>query len=338
MVDLTTEWMGLRLRSPVVVGASPLCDTGVAARRFVDAGAGAVVMHSLFEEQLIADQVAAHRFFDTNVDTNAEARSFLADTDVFAVGAGPTLDRIATLTETLDVPVIGSLNGVTPGGWTGYARQLQEAGSAAIELNLYDVATDVAETGEEIEQRQLRVVADVIAAVTVPVSVKLSPFYASVPGFVARLAEAGASGVVMFNRFYQPDIDLETLDIDRRLAPSTSAELPLRLHALAILHGRTGLSLASSGGVHEGTDAAKAILCGADVVQVVSALLHDGPGQLARIHRELTAWLDDHGYRTLDEVRGATALDNVANPHELERLNYAHLLQSWQPRTPRSTP
>ncbi len=332
MVDLTTEWLGLTLRSPLVVGASPLCDTGGAAQRFVDAGAGAVVVHSLFEEQLVADQIAAHRFFDNNVDTNAEARSFLAETDVFAVGATPTLERIAALADTLDVPVIGSLNGVTPGGWTGYARQLQDAGAAAVELNLYDVATDIAETGEQIEQRQLEVVADVVAAVTVPVSVKLSPFYASVPSFATRLAAVGAMGVVLFNRFYQPDIDLDTLDIDRRLVPSTSAELPLRLHALAILHGRTGLSLASSGGVHHGTDAAKAVLCGADVVQMVSALLDDGPAQLGRICAELTVWLDNHGYRNLAEACGATALDNVANPHELERLNYAHLLQSWQPR------
>ncbi len=333
MVDLTTDWLGLTLRSPLVVGASPLCDSAAAARRFVDAGAGAVVMHSLFEEQLVADQLAAHRFFDSYVDTNAEARSFLADTDVFAVGATPTLDRITALTDAIDIPVIGSLNGVTPGGWTGYARQLQDAGAAAIELNLYDVATDIAETGNQIEQRQLQVVTDVVAAVTVPVSVKLSPFYASVPSFVARLADAGAAGVVMFNRYYQPDIDLDALDIDRRLVPSTPAELPLRLHALAILHGRTQLSLASSGGVHHGTDAAKAILCGADAVQMVSALLADGPAQLARIHAELTGWLDDHGYSNLAEARGATALDNVANPHELERLNYAHLLQSWQPRT-----
>ena len=332
MVDLTTEWLGLSLRSPLVVGASPLCDTAAAARRFVEAGAGAVVMHSLFEEQLIADQLAAHRFFDSNVDTNAEARSFLADTDVFAVGATPTLDRITALTDTLDVPVVGSLNGVTPGGWTGYARQIQDAGAAAIELNLYDVATDITETGDQIEKRQLRVVADVVAAVTVPVSVKLSPFYASVPAFVARLASAGASGVVMFNRYYQPDIDLDTLDIDRRLVPSTAAELPLRLHSLAILHGRTGLSLAASGGVHHGTDAAKAILCGADAVQMVSALLGDGPAQLGRVRAELVDWLDGHGYETLAEARGATALDNVANPHELERLNYSHMLQSWQPR------
>ena len=338
MVDLTCHWLGLTLRSPLVIGASPLCDAGVAAGRFVEAGAGAVVMHSLFEEQLIADQVAAHRFFDSHVDTNAEARSFLPETDVFAVGADPTLNRIRVLADTLDVPVVASLNGVTPGGWTGYARQLADAGAAAIELNLYDVATDLGETGEEIERRQLRVVSDVVRAVEVPVSVKLSPFYASVPNFVARLAGEGAVGVVVFNRFYQPDIDLDTLDIDRHLALSTPTELPLRLHALAILHGRTELSLACSGGVHSGADAAKAILCGADVVQMVSALLIGGPDRLHGIHTELSGWLDTNGYRTLAEAHGATALDNVANPHELERLNYAHLLHSWQPTSDQSMP
>ncbi len=336
MVDLECDWMGLRLRSPLIVGASPLCSTPSAARRFVDAGAGAVVMASLFEEQLIADQVAAHRFFDSYIDTNAEARSFLPETDVFSVASTPTLNLVTTLASELDVPVIASLNGVTPGGWTGYAEQLQEAGAAAIELNLYDIATDLSETGEHIELRQLHVVREVVAATRVPVSVKLSPFYASVPSFVARLAEAGAAGVVMFNRFYQPDVDLETLDIDRHLHRSTSAELPLRLHALAIVHGRTNLSLASSGGVHLGTDAAKAILCGADAVQLVSALLEDGPRQLQRIHSELTEWLDLRGYQNLDEARGATALDNVANPHEFERLNYMHMLQSWHPRKPRT--
>ena len=332
MVDLGTDWLGLRLRSPLVVGASPLCDSTEGAVRLVEAGAGAVVLHSLFEEQLVSDQLAAHRFFDSYVDTNAEARSFLADTDVFGVGAEPTVAQIRRLKDAVDVPVVASLNGDTPGGWTGFASELAGAGADAIELNLYDVATDLSERGADIEERQLEVVRQVVAAVSVPVSVKLSPFYASVPSFVARLADAGASGVVLFNRFYQPDIDLETLDVDRTLHRSTSAELPLRLHALAILHGRTGLSLASSGGVHAGTDAAKAILCGADAVQMVSALLVDPPGQLRRIGDELTDWLDSMGYVTVDEARGATALDNVADPRGWERLNYARVLQGWQQR------
>lgn len=334
MVDLSCRWLGLSLRSPLVVGASPLCTTVADARAFVDAGAGAVVLPSLFEEQLIEDQLAAHHFLDAHTDTDAEARTFLSDTDVFSVTEQPLLRRVSVLAESLDVPVIASLNGATPGGWTDFARQLEEAGAAAIELNLYDVATDPTVTGAQIEDQQLTVVADVVAAVRVPVSVKLSPFYASVPSFARHLAGAGAAGVVVFNRFYQPDIDLETLDADTHLHLSTPAELPLRLHALAALHGRVGLSLASSGGVHTGTDAAKAVLCGADAVQVVSALLAGGPPKLAEILRDLAAWLDEQGYADLEEARGATSLDNVANPHRWERLNYASVLHGWHGRVP----
>jgi dihydroorotate dehydrogenase (fumarate) len=336
MADLTTEWLGLTLRSPLVVGASPLTDHIDAACRLVEAGAGAIVLPSLFEEQLVNEQLAAHRFLDNYVDTNAEARSVLADTNVFALGAEPTVAHLRRLKAAVDVPVIASLNGTTPGGWTGYARDLQDAGTDAIELNLYEIATRLDVTSDEVESRQLDVVAAVVAAVQIPVSVKLSPFYASVPAMVARLDAAGASGVVVFNRFYQPDIDLETLDVDRTLVPSTPAELPLRLHALALLHSRTGLSLAVSGGVHHGTDAVKAILCGAHAVQMVSALLWpssgDAPTTLHRIHRELLEWLDQHGYQSVAEARGATALDNVADPAALERVNYARVLHGWEPR------
>lgn len=335
MVDLSCVWLGLSLPSPLVVGASPLCPSVDVAQEYVDAGAGAIVMPSLFEEQLIADQLAAHHYFDSHVDTDAEARSFLSDTDVFAVTAEPLLRRLGRLADALDVPVIGSLNGATPGGWVSFAQELADAGAAAIELNLYDIATDPQRSGEHIEHDQLQVVAGVAGVVPVPVSVKISPFYASVPNFVARLEDAGASGVVVFNRYFQPDIDLETLDADRTLHLSTSAELPLRLHALAAMHRQVTVSLASSGGVHHGTDAAKAILCGAHAVQLVSALLEDGPAALARIHGELVAWLDEKGYLHLDEARGATSLDNVANPHEWERLNYAHMLQGWHGRVPR---
>ncbi len=329
MVELGCDWLGLRLANPFVVGASPLCDSADDAVALVDVGASAVVVHSLFEEQLIADQVSANRYLDSMIDTNAEAPSFLPETDVFSGSANPMLRHVRRLTEVLDVPVVASLNGVTPGGWTGYARELAGAGAAAIELNLYDVATDLDETGEDIEERQLSVVADVVGVVDVPVSVKLSPFYASVPNFVTRLEAVGAAGVVLFNRFYQPDLDLETLDIARHLVLSTPAELPMRLHAMAILHGRTQLSLAVSGGVHSGTDAAKAILSGADAVQLVSVLLKGGPSELARIVDELAGWMDAQGYRNLDEAKGATAMGNVANPHELQRLNYAQLLHSW---------
>lgn len=334
MVDLSTSWLGLDLRSPLVVGASPLSDTVAHAALLVEAGAGAIVLPSLYEEQLVADQMAAHHFFDSHVDADAEARSFLADTEVFAVTAEPMLRRLSALVDALDVPVIGSLNGVTPGGWTDFAKDLEGAGASAIELNLYNIATSVSESGAQIEQRQLAVVAAVVDAVDVPVSVKLSSNYASVPHFVACLAQAGAAGVVLFNRYYQPDIDLDTLEADRRLHLSTSAELPVRLHALGALHHRVDLSLASSGGVHSGEDAAKAILCGAHAVQMVSALLVDGPHAMRRIERELRGWLDEKGYADLAEARGATSLENLPNPQEWERLNYAHLLQGWHGKVP----
>jgi dihydroorotate dehydrogenase (fumarate) len=332
MVDLSTDWLGLPLRSPLVVGASPLTHSPEDARRLVDAGAGAVVLPSVFEEELVADQLAAHHYVDAHVDIDAEARSFLPGIDVSVGGPTRTLRHLEALRTAIDVPVVASLNGVTPGGWTDLAGQLVGAGADALELNLYEPPGTVDESSAAIEDRQLDVVAAVTdAAGAVPVAVKLSPYYAGLPAFAARLAGLGASGVVVFNRFYQPDIDLDALDVDRQLVLSTSAELPQRLHALAVLHGRVAMSLAATGGVHTGLDAAKAIVCGASAVQIVSALLTGGTTALARIHRELAEWLDAKGYRTIGEACGAMALDNVADPASWERLNYVRLLQSWRP-------
>lgn len=329
MADLTTTWLGLELRSPFIVGASPLADDIAGLRDYVAAGAGAVVLRSVFEEQIVAEQLAVHHFMDSLMDNDAEARSFLPDSGTFPVGAEPALDHLQRVRAAVDVPVLASLNGVTPGGWTDIAHQLATAGADAIELNLYDLATDLDETSADIEDRQLQVVASVVATVEVPVTVKLSPFYSALPNFVRRLEHAGAAGVAVFNRFYQPDVDPDTLDLDRHLKLSTSAELPLRLHALALLHGRVGVSLAATGGVHSGRDAAKAILCGASAVQVVSALLERGPGHLSHMHHELDTWLDEMGYRGVGDACGAMALDKVGNPHAFERINYTRLLDGW---------
>lgn len=331
MADLTTGWLGLELASPYIVGASPLADDLDGLRGLVEAGAGAVVLRSVFEEQIVAEQLAVHRFIDSRIDHDAEARSFLPDSATFPVGAEPTIAYLRRVRAAVDVPVVASLNGVTPGGWTDIARQLAGGGADAIELNLYDLATDLDETSADIEDRQLRVAASVVAAVDVPVNVKLSPFYTALPNFVRRLEHAGVTGVAVFNRFYQPDVDPDTLDLDRHLQLSTPAELPLRLHALALLHGRVGASLAVTGGVHSGRDAAKAILCGASGVQVVSALLAGGPGHLSRMHHELAAWLDEMGYAGVVDACGAMALGNVADPHAFERVNYARLLEGWRP-------
>ncbi len=335
MVDLTTRWLGLELSSPLVVGASPIADDVAGLAAYVEAGAGAIVLRSVFEEQIVSEQLAAHQFLDNFVDMDAEARSFLPDSSVYSLGVEPALKRLERVRAAVAVPVIASLNGVTPGGWTDVAQQMEASGADAIELNLYEVITDLDETSAAVEDRQVQVVASVVAEVDIPVSVKLSPFYTALPAFVTRLEAAGARGVVLFNRFYQPGIDLDTLDVERHLHLSTSTELPLRLHALALLHGRVGLSLAATGGVHHGHDAAKAILCGADAVQTVSALLASGPkgpDRLAQIHAELRGWLDEQGYLNLQEACGATALHNVADPHGWERLNYTKLLQGWTPR------
>jgi dihydroorotate dehydrogenase (fumarate) len=332
MTDLATTWLGLSLSSPVVVGASPLSDDLGALQECIEGGAGAVVMRSLFEEQLVTEQLALHRHLDAYLDMDAETRTLVSDSQMFPIGAESYLARLRALRQALGVPVIASLNGTTPGGWIDLARDVAGAGAAAIELNLYDLATSPDETGGALEQRQLEVVRAVTRSVSVPVSVKLSPFYSSLPAFVRELERAGARGVVLFNRFYQPDVDIDALELSRDVRLSSNEELPLRLHALATLYGRTGLELAASGGVHLGDDAAKAVLCGAIVVQVVSAVLRDGATAIGAIVAGLRARLERMGYQKVDEARGVLSLQTAPNPHAWERLNYARLLQGWQPR------
>lgn len=334
MVDLTTNWAGLRLSSPLVVGASPLTDDLEALQLCVRGGAGAVVMRSLFEEQIVAEQLGAHRWIDSHVDMNAEARTFFPESDVFGLGSGPYLARLRTLREQLSVPVIASLNGVTPGGWVELARDLERAGAAALELNLYDIATSMSDSAADVEARQLLLVESVVRTLQIPVIVKLAPFYSSLPDFVRKVEQAGALGIVVFNRFYQPDIDLDALDVSREIRLSTNSELPLRLHACALLSERTSLQLGVSGGIHSGDDAAKAILSGAHCVQVVSALLEQGPRRLEGIHSELQRRLSSLGYASLEQARGVLSLNRAPDPHAWERLNYARLLKGWEPRPP----
>jgi dihydroorotate dehydrogenase (fumarate) len=329
MIDFSTKWLGLDLPSPLVVGASPLADDLEMAEALVAAGAGAIVMHSLFEEQITAEQMAAHHYLDSWIDFNAEARSFLPDSEVFSLGAEPYLDYLTQLRKRVDVPILASLNGVTPGGWISIAKQMEDAGASALELNLYEVVTRTELESSSLEARQLKTVESVVKSVTIPVSVKLSPFYSSLPSFTYKLAQLGVKGVVVFNRFYQPDINLETFEVDRTLHLSTPQELPLRLHALAVLFGQNSLSLAASGGVHSGRDVAKAIVCGADVVQMVSALLGDGPRKLATVAVELQTWLSEQGYKSLKEARGVMSFHQAPDPAAWERVNYFRMLQGW---------
>lgn len=329
MVDLHTRWLGMDLASPLVVGASPITDDVDTARRVVDAGAGALVLRSVFEEEILAEQLAFHHHVDRYADFDAEASSFIPDLVGPADPLSPVLSHLERVASAVGVPVLASLNGVSPGGWVSFARRLVDAGAAAIELNLYDVPSRLDEPGSVVEARQLEIVRAVVLAAGVPVTAKLSPFYSSLPAFVAALQEAGAAGAVLFNRFFQPDLDLDQMTVELTLSRSSTAELPLRLHGLALLHGRVALDLAATGGVHRGTDVAKAIACGAHVVQVVSGLLDDPAAGVARMLGELSRWLDDHRFVGPDALRGLAALDRVTDPSAWERLNYSRMLDSW---------
>jgi dihydroorotate dehydrogenase (fumarate) len=338
MADLTITWLGLQLKSPLVVAACPIAQDPAAAQQAVAAGAGAIVMHSLFEEQLAEEQMAVHRLVDCQMDLNAEASSFMPQAAAFSLDGEAYLAELAALRVAVNVPVIASLNGATPGGWTRYAKRLADAGADALELNLYDIATDALDGADEVERRQLALVETVVSAVSIPVAVKLSPFYTALPAFVRRLETAGARGVTVFNRLYEPQVDIETLEIRRQLELSTAAELPQRLHALAVLSTTCDLSLACSGGVHDGAHAAQAIACGAHVVQVASALLAHGPGRLAVLTDELQSWLDAHGYGRAADLRGVLNLNRSPDPAAWTRLNYIRTLDGWRSDPRRRTP
>lgn len=330
MPDLSTRWMGLSLRSPVIAGAGPLSQDPDAARQAVAAGAGAIVMHSLFEEQLAEEQVAAHLMIDALADHDAEAGGFLP-AGAFSMDGEGYLAELAALKRAVDVPVVASLNGISAGGWTHYAGRLAAAGADALELNLYDIATDPAEDAAAVEARQIGLVAAVVRAVTIPVTVKLAPAYTALPAFAARLLEAGARGVTVFNRLFDPRVDLDALEVKRHLELSTPAELPSRLHALAILSARVpGLDLACSGGIHAGQHCAQAIACGARVVQVTSATLAHGPDRIATIRDGLAHALDAGGYRSADALRGILNLDRAPDPKAWTRLNYVRTLDGWR--------
>ncbi len=331
--ELSVDWLGLTLRSPLVVAACPISQHPDAAAIAADAGAGAIVMHSLFEEQLIEEQMSVHRFMDSHADIHPEAGSYLPDVRAQALDSAGYLAELVALTRRLDIPVVASLNGTTPGGWTRYAAQLADAGASALELNLYDVATGTRESGADVESRQLELIASVVASIAIPVAVKLTPFYASLPAFVQRLAAVGVRGVTVFNRFFEPSVDLETLEVRRTLVASTPADLPLRLHALALLSGQPGLSLACSGGVHSGEDAARALLCGADVVQVASCLMAHGPAFIGQLRQQLLAWLTVKGYTSASDARGVLNFARIPDPTVWTRMNYLRTLEGWRDQT-----
>ncbi len=328
-MDLSTTYLGLRLPHPLIAGACPLTDDLDTVRRLEDAGASAVMMTSLFEEQVRRDQMGSTKYFDAPGESFAEALSYFPTSQVMALGPESYLERLRRTRSAVGVPVIASLNGATPGGWLEYARLMEEAGAHALELNLYVVPTDPRDDAAAVEARAVETVREVRRAVRIPLAVKLSPFYSSLPAFVGRLVEAGADGVVLFNRFYQADIDPDGLDVVRTLHLSDSTDLLLRLRFIAIVFGRTRMSIGATGGVHSGLDAVKAVMAGATGVQMASALLKNGPDHLARVRAELAAWFEDHEYASLSQAVGSMSLARCPDPSAYERANYVQILQSW---------
>lgn len=329
-MNLKTQYLGLELSSPFVIGASPLGDDIDMARRLEDSGASAIVMHSLFEEQLTSESSAIASFTEALEESNPEALSYFPESADYSLGPEDYLNHIALLKSRLSIPVIASLNGRTPGGWVGHAKLMEEAGADAIELNIYEVPTDMDESGAEIDARVLEVVAGIREKLTIPLAVKLAPFYSSLPHLAKSIQLAGANGIVLFNRFYQPDLDIENLNVEPKIFLSTSSEILLRLRWMAVLYGKTPLSLSLSGGVHRVHDAIKGIMAGADTLQLVSLLLRHGPQAMAALVKDFTEWMKEHDYNDISEMRGCLSHRNSPDPAAFERANYLRVLQLWK--------
>jgi dihydroorotate dehydrogenase (fumarate) len=330
-MDLSTTYLGFKLAHPLMAGASPLVDDMGTVKRLEDAGASAIVMHSLFEEQITRESLGTIMDMELHAESNAEALSYFPNPDEFRLGPEQYLEQLQRIKGAVAVPVIASLNGTTPAGWLHYGKLMEEAGADALELNVYYLPTDPAETAAAVEKRTLDMVRAVKAEVKVPVAVKLSPFFSSLAHFAVELEAAGADGLVLFNRFFQPDIDLEALEAVASLQLSGSSDLLLRLRWLAILQGHLKGSLAVTGGVHTGQDALKAVMAGASAVQMVSALLLHGPERLSQVKADMAEWLEEHEYDSLQQSLGSMGLQKCPNPQAFTRANYMRILQGWKP-------
>ena len=335
-MNLTTKYLGLKLSCPLVASASPLSRKVDNIKALADAGAGAVVMHSIFEEQLTQEASALSYYLEQGTERFAESLSYFPPLGSFPIGPELYLEHIAKAKQAVNIPVIGSLNGISTGGWIDFARQIEQAGADAIELNIYLIPTNPAVRGGVIEKAYVDIVKAVASSVKIPVAVKLSPFLSAVANMAKRLKSAGAKGLVLFNRFYQPDINIDELAVKPRLVLSNSDELRLPLRWIAILRGKMKISLAGTTGVHTGADAAKLVLAGADVVMMCSALLTNGIAHLTKVRDEMAQILANKGYKSLKEAKGVLSQATCAEPAAFERANYLKLIsgmdyvQPWQ--------
>ena len=330
MTDLSTTYLGLKLKNPIVASASPLSKKVERAKQLEEAGVSAIVMYSLFEEQIIHESLELDHYLTRSSDTGAEAMSYFPDSGTYSLGPDKYLDMVSSLKKTLSIPVIGSLNGVSRGGWTRYARRIQDAGADALELNLYYMATDPNLKSEDLENAQVDLVADVSSAISIPLAVKLSPYITSLSNFAHRLVSAGAKGLVLFNRFYQPDFDLDELEIVHSLDLSTSAEMRLPLRWVSILSGKTPADLAITSGVHTAADVLKGMMAGAKVTMMASALLHEGPKIVAPMLDQIQAWMKEREYESIQQMQGSMSQQAVAEPAAFERANYMKVLDSFR--------
>jgi dihydroorotate dehydrogenase (fumarate) len=328
-MDLSTTYMGLHLRSPLVASAGPHTSRIESLQALENAGVAAVVLPSLFEEQVVHDELSTTELFDMGDGSNPEASSYFPDLTRFETIADRYVRHVEDARRALSIPVIASLNGVSPGGWARYARLLQDAGAEALELNMYRVAADVHTSGAQIESERLELVRMVDEVLTIPLAVKVAPHYSAFANFAARLADAGADAIVVFNRFYQPDLSPDTRVVTPVLELSTPAELRLPLRWIGLLYGRIRADLAASTGVHSGMDAAKALLAGATVTTMTSALLRNGPDHVRVVEQELVAWARAHDYESIDQLRGSASQRHVADPAAFERANYIDVLVDY---------
>jgi dihydroorotate dehydrogenase (fumarate) len=332
MVDLSTTYLGLPLKNPLVASASPLSKRADTVRKMEDAGISAVVMYSLFEEQIVHESLALDHYLNQGTYTYAEALTYFPDLDHYNVGPESYLELIQNIKKAIDIPLIGSLNGISASGWIDYAYKIQEAGADALELNMYSIPTDPDTNANELEKSRIELIREIHGKIHIPLAVKLSPYLTSLPHYAKRCVEAGANGLVLFNRFVQPDLDIETLDVTPNLQLSTSAELRLPLRWIAILYDRVQADLALTSGVHSGVDALKAVMAGAKVTMMASELLEHGIGRTTQILTEIQAWMEEFNYESIQQMRGSMSQKSIAEPAAYERAQYMKALTSFDNR------